>query len=42
LGPEGGNKGGTVVTEGTPEAVAWDKNSYTGQYLRPIISESLA
>ena len=35
LGPEGGDKGGEVVTTGTPEQVAEDKRSYTGQFLRP-------
>ena len=34
LGPEGGNKGGTIVVQGTPEEVAKVKGSYTGQYLR--------
>ena len=34
LGPEGGNKGGTIVAQGTPEEVAKVKGSYTGQYLR--------
>lgn len=33
LGPEGGNKGGQLVFEGTPEALVKDKNSYTGKYL---------
>ncbi len=33
LGPEGGNKGGQIVIAGTPEQVAADKKSYTGQYL---------
>lgn len=33
LGPEGGEAGGQVIAEGTPAAVAKDKNSYTGQYL---------
>jgi len=37
LGPEGGNKGGEVVATGTPETVAKDDNSYTGQYLSPIL-----
>ena len=32
LGPEGGNKGGTVVTTGTPEEVVNNPNSYTGKY----------
>lgn len=34
LGPEGGDKGGTIVAEGTPEIVAQCQESYTGQYLR--------
>ncbi len=34
LGPEGGDKGGNVVTEGTPEEVAKVSSSYTGQYLK--------
>lgn len=34
LGPEGGEKGGCVVAEGTPEEIASVKNSHTGQYLR--------
>jgi excinuclease ABC subunit A len=34
IGPEGGNKGGTVVCEGTPEEVAKNKNSFTGQFLK--------
>ena len=34
LGPEGGDQGGTIVAFGTPEDVAANKNSYTGQYLR--------
>ena len=33
LGPEGGDEGGTVVAEGTPEQVAQNKTSYTGQFL---------
>ncbi|MEJ9281580.1 excinuclease ABC subunit UvrA [Ureibacillus thermosphaericus] len=37
LGPEGGDKGGTVVATGTPEEVAAHENSYTGQYLKPIL-----
>ena len=37
LGPEGGDKGGTIVAEGTPEQVAECKNSYTGQYLHKIL-----
>ncbi len=37
LGPEGGNGGGTVVATGTPEEVAENKKSYTGQYLRRVL-----
>jgi excinuclease ABC subunit A len=37
LGPEGGNKGGLVVAEGTPEDVASVPESYTGTFLRPIL-----
>ncbi len=37
LGPEGGNKGGLVVAEGTPEHVASVPASYTGAFLRPIL-----
>ncbi len=38
LGPEGGDEGGTVVAAGTPEEVAACPASYTGQYLRPLLS----
>ena len=37
LGPEGGDKGGTVVVCGTPEKVARSKKSYTGQYLKKML-----
>ena len=37
LGPEGGDRGGEIVAEGTPEEVAQVKDSYTGQYLRPYL-----
>ncbi len=37
LGPEGGNRGGTIVAQGTPEDVALVEGSYTGQYLRPLL-----
>ena len=37
LGPEGGDKGGQVVAVGTPEEVANVKESYTGQFLKPIL-----
>src|SRR6185437_13721890 len=38
LGPEGGDKGGQLVAEGTPEEVVKVKGSYTGQYLKPILT----
>jgi excinuclease ABC subunit A len=34
LGPEGGNKGGNIVVQGTPEQVAKNKESYTGKFLK--------
>jgi excinuclease ABC subunit A len=34
LGPEGGDRGGELITEGTPEQVMKEKGSYTGQYLK--------
>lgn len=34
MGPEGGDKGGTVIAQGTPEEVAKNKKSYTGKYLK--------
>jgi excinuclease ABC subunit A len=37
MGPEGGNRGGMVVAEGTPEDVATDPGSYTGQFLAPLL-----
>jgi excinuclease ABC subunit A len=37
LGPEGGDKGGEVVAEGTPQEVAVVKNSYTGKFLKEIL-----
>lgn len=37
LGPEGGNGGGEVVVQGTPEEVAKCKKSYTGKYLKPLL-----
>ena len=37
LGPEGGDGGGTVVAEGTPEEVATAEGSYTGEYLRKVL-----
>ena len=37
LGPEGGDGGGTIVAQGTPEEVAKVKESYTGQFLKKIL-----
>ena len=37
LGPEGGEGGGTVIAEGSPEQVAENKNSYTGQFLKKLL-----
>src|SRR5690606_29182466 len=37
LGPLGGDRGGELVAQGTPEEVALVAKSYTGQYLRPIL-----
>lgn len=37
LGPEGGDKGGTILATGTPEKIAEAKVSYTGRYLKPIL-----
>jgi excinuclease ABC subunit A len=42
MGPEGGNRGGLVVAEGTPEEVAADPDSFTGQFLRPLLEASPA
>ena len=38
LGPEGGDRGGYVVAEGTPEQVAKVKESYTGQFLKHYLT----
>ena len=40
LGPEGGDKGGEVIAVGTPEKVAKNKKSYTGQYLKQVLGNS--
>ena len=37
LGPEGGDQGGQIVATGTPEQVAQNPKSYTGQYLKPLL-----
>ena len=40
LGPDGGDGGGSIVVEGTPEYVAKTDESYTGQFLKPILEEA--
>ena len=39
-GPEGGDAGGTIVAEGTPEEVAANKKSETGRYLIPRLKKN--
>jgi excinuclease ABC subunit A len=38
LGPEGGDGGGEIVAQGTPEQVVKEKRSYTGQFLKPVLA----
>jgi excinuclease ABC subunit A len=40
LGPGGGVNGGEIVAEGTPEAVAGNERSFTGQYLKPMLERA--
>ena len=42
LGPEGGNGGGEIIVSGTPEDVALNTQSYTGQYLAPSLKKNTA
>ena len=39
LGPEGGDRGGTIVAQGTPEQICQVEASYTGRYLRPLLED---
>ena len=39
MGPEGGDGGGTVIAQGTPEEVAENPDSFTGQYLKKILKQ---
>lgn len=39
LGPEGGDKGGEIIAEGTPEAIAKNAKSYTGIYLKQVLKQ---
>ena len=41
LGPEGGDEGGTIVAEGTPEQIMKNKKSYTGRFLKPILNAKI-
>lgn len=41
LGPEGGDRGGTIVGAGTPEEIAQNPKSYTGQYLKNILEKAI-
>jgi excinuclease ABC subunit A len=38
LGPDGGDRGGSLIAEGTPEEVSQMKHSYTGQFLAPVLA----
>jgi excinuclease ABC subunit A len=40
IGPEGGDRGGTVIAEGTPEEVAENKQSYTGVYIKKMLERA--
>jgi len=37
MGPEGGTRGGTVVATGSPEDIAENPNSYTGEFLKQVL-----
>ena len=41
LGPDGGDRGGTIVGTGTPEELAKNPASYTGEYLRKILDKAI-
>jgi excinuclease ABC subunit A len=40
MGPEGGSGGGAIVATGSPEQVAANDKSYTGQFLKPFLSRT--
>ena len=40
LGPEGGDRGGTILATGTPEELAECQHSFTGQYLKKVLNSS--
>ena len=39
MGPEGGTGGGTIIATGSPEDVAANEKSYTGQFLQPLLAK---
>ena len=39
MGPEGGTGGGTIIATGSPEDVAENEKSYTGQFLKPLLAK---
>ena len=39
MGPEGGDRGGTVIAKGTPEEIAKVKKSYTGYYVKKMLEK---
>ena len=39
IGPDGGDAGGEIIAAGTPENIAAIKESYTGQFLKPILQQ---
>jgi excinuclease ABC subunit A len=39
IGPEGGDRGGRIIAEGTPEEIAQDHTSHTGRYLKPLVDK---
>lgn len=41
MGPEGGSRGGTVLAQGTPEDIAAHPDSFTGEYLRPLLDAAV-
>jgi excinuclease ABC subunit A len=40
LGPEGGDAGGSIIAEGTPEAIAKNRHSHTGRFLRELLAKT--
>ena len=41
MGPEGGDRGGTVIAKGTPEEIVKVPESYTGQYVKKMLEKEL-